>query len=64
MRKELDKEKEWQQERNASQEELPPRSVKHPSQKGKRVRLFYLLLLLIFVLLTFSLMLWGQHLST
>ncbi|CAM3570475.1 hypothetical protein [Marinicrinis lubricantis] len=41
---------------------LPPRSAVHPSQKGRWVKIYYSVLLFIFILLTVSLMLWGNQL--
>lgn len=43
---------------------LPPRSTKHPSERGKVIRFFYLSLLVMFVGLTVGLILWGKQLTT
>jgi len=40
---------------------LPPRRTKHPSERGRWLRAFYLTLVLMFVGLTVGLMLWGRH---
>jgi len=38
---------------------LPPRSSVHPSQKGKVAKIFYQILLFIFILLVIGLTYWG-----
>jgi hypothetical protein len=38
---------------------LPPRRVRHPSERGKWLRAFYIGLVLLFIALTVGLMLWG-----
>ena len=42
---------------------LPPRRTKHPSEKGKWLRLFYMSLLLLFIALTIGLIWWGRQLT-
>jgi len=42
---------------------LPPRSVLHPNSTAKLVRLFYRSLVVLFVLLTVGLAVWGLKLS-
>ena len=48
---------------NKTNESLPPRRTRHPSEKGKWLRAFYIGLVLLFVALTVGLMLWGKQLS-
>jgi hypothetical protein len=48
---------------NKTNEPLPPRRTKHPSEKGKWLRAFYIGLVLLFVALTVGLMLWGKQLT-
>ncbi|MDD9267603.1 hypothetical protein ACFPES_11265 [Paenibacillus sp. GCM10023248] len=38
---------------------LPPRKAVHPSERGKWTRIFYLILLWLFVILVISLTVWG-----
>ena len=40
---------------------LPPRSKVHPSNKMKMIRIFYNALLILFLLLTVGLVVWGVH---
>jgi len=40
---------------------LPPRSKVHPSNKMKMIRLFYNALVILFLLLTAGLVMWGIH---
>lgn len=42
---------------------LPPRGMKHRSEKGKWLRIFYLTLVLLFIGLAVGLMLWGRQLT-
>lgn len=46
------------------QQHLPPRHTKHPSERPRLLRLFYSLLLILFIGLTVGLILWGKQLST
>ncbi|KRF12169.1 hypothetical protein [Paenibacillus sp. Soil787] len=38
---------------------LPPRNAVHPSDRGKWTRIFYLILLWLFIILVVSLTVWG-----
>lgn len=59
---------EWKEEEQFAEDDdseearmLPPRSLIHPSEKGKWTRRFYQLLVLLFILLLVGLLLWGDH---
>lgn len=42
---------------------LPPRSIVHPSNKAKITRVFYMSLVLMFIALVISLIIWGANLK-
>ena len=48
---------------NEQQTILPPRRTKHPSERGKLIRWFYMTLVLLFIALTAGLIFWGNQLS-
>ncbi len=54
--------KEQQKDQAAEEYAFTSRRHKHPSNKGKYIRLYYLTLVLVFLALTVSLMMWGKSL--